>query len=174
MKNTRTLAVAALLTAGAVAVTLLGPGVASSAPAGDSGVKAATARYHSVKQAVRDGYSGENAPCVSSPGGTMGFHYVNAELLADPAIDPRKPEILLYAPDKHGKLVLVGVEYLAVDADQDLATDNDRPSLFGQPFHGPMPGHGPGMPVHYDLHAWVWSDNPSGEYAPFNPSLSCG
>lgn len=174
MNRTRSLATAALLTAGAVAVaTLLGPGAASSSPTDEGRVKAATARYHSIQQAVRDGYSGENEPCVSSPGGAMGFHYINTALIDDPAIDPLKPEILLYAPDKHGKLVLVGVEYLAVDADQNLATDGDRPSLFGQPFDGPMPGHGPG-PVHYDLHAWIWSDNPSGEYAPFNPSLSCG
>jgi hypothetical protein len=172
--RTRTLAAAALVTAaGVAAATLLGPGTAASSPSGDRAVKAATARYHSVDQAVRDGYSGEGEPCVSSPGGAMGFHYVNKALIGDPAIDPAKPEILLYAPDKNGRLVLVGVEYLAIDGDQDLNTDGDRPSLFGQPFDGPMPGHAPGMPVHYDLHAWVWSDNPSGEYAPFNPTLSC-
>jgi hypothetical protein len=29
------------------------------------------------------------------------------------------------------------------------------------------------MPVHYDLHVWLWEDNPSGLFAMFNPSLSC-
>jgi hypothetical protein len=29
------------------------------------------------------------------------------------------------------------------------------------------------MPVHYDLHVWLYADNPSGLFAPFNPSLSC-
>lgn len=173
MNRTR-LTAAALLTATGVAVsTLIGPGVASSSTTAP-GVKAATAKYHSVQQAKRDGYSGEHEPCVSSPAGVMGFHYVNAALVADPAVDPLKPEILLYAPDKQGRLILVGVEYFVPDADQDLTTDGDRPSLFGQPFDGPMLGHAPGMPIHYDLHFWVWSNNPSGQYAAFNPTLSCG
>jgi hypothetical protein len=62
---------------------------------------------------------------------------------------------------------------MRVDADGSLATDDDRPSIFGQPFDGPMPGHNPAMPVHYDLHVWLSADNPSGLFAQFNPSLSC-
>ena len=173
MDKIRLTAATILTTTGVAVTTLLGPGVASSSPTGTDGVKAATAKFHSIQQAVRDGYSGENQPCVSSPGGAMGFHYINAKLIADPVVDPLKPEVLLYAPDTHGKLVLVAVEYLVFDADQDLQTNADRPSLFGQSFAGPMPGHAPGMPVHYDLHSWVWSDNPSGPCAPFNPTLSC-
>jgi hypothetical protein len=67
----------------------------------------------------------------------------------------------------------VGLEYWKADADGDLSTDEDRPSLFGQPFDGPMPGHNPGMPVHYDLHVWLFAKNPSGFFAPFNPELNC-
>lgn len=136
-------------------------------------VKAATARYHSFKQAKRDGYTIAGEPCVASPAGTMGIHAVNRALEADPAIDPLRPESLLYVLKRNGKLRLVGLEYLKYDADQNLATDDDRPSLFGQPFDGPMEGHGPGMPVHYDVHVWIWKANPSGLFAPFNPSLSC-
>lgn len=36
-------------------------------------------------------------------------------------------ELLLYLPRENGKLKLVGVEYFKVDADQNLATDGDRP-----------------------------------------------
>jgi hypothetical protein len=36
-----------------------------------------------------------------------------------------------------------------------------------------MPGHEPGMPVHYDLHAWVYLDNPLGELAVWNPNVTC-
>ena len=136
-------------------------------------VKAATARYHSYKQAVRAGYSVAGEPCVASPLGTMGIHAVNPALMADPAISPLRPEILLYVPKANGKLRLVGVEYWKADADGSLATDDDRPSLFGQPFNGPMPGHNPTMPVHYDLHVWIWKANPSGLFAQFNPALSC-
>ena len=37
------------------------------------------------------------------------------------------------------------------------------------PFDGPMLGHEPGMPIHYDLHAWLWKQNPSGMFARWNP-----
>jgi hypothetical protein len=137
-------------------------------------VRAAVAKYHSFTQAARDGYTVEGEPCVALPSGeAMGVHAVNAALLADPAIDPLRPEILLYQPKDNGKLELVGVEYWQADADQNLATAEDRPSLFGRPFDGPMPGHAPGMPIHYDLHVWVAEANPSGLFAMFNPAVSC-
>ena len=40
-------------------------------------------------------------------------------------------------------------------------------------FDGPMPGHNPSMPWHFDLHAWLWAENPAGTFAMFNPTLSC-
>lgn len=136
-------------------------------------VRAATARYHDVGVAVDDGYV-PVSPCVEAPGlGTMGVHYLNHELMEDGVLDPVRPELLLYLPDGKGRERLVGVEYLQVDDDQDLDTDEDRPTLFGVPFDGPMDGHGPGEPVHYDLHVWVWSHNPAGMFAMWNPALSC-
>ncbi|MEK6250937.1 MAG: hypothetical protein AABM43_03155 [Actinomycetota bacterium] len=136
-------------------------------------VKATAARYHSFKQAQTAGYSVAGELCVASPLGAMGFHAPNAALMADPALDPLSPEILLYAPKENGKLKLVGIEYWRADADGDLATAGDRPSLFGQPFDGPMLGHTPTMPVHYDLHVWLFEANPSGTFARFNPAVSC-
>ena len=59
------------------------------------------------------------------------------------------------------------------DADGSLITDGDRPAVLGQSFDGPMPGHSPVMPVHYDLHVWVYEANESGTFAQFNPSVSC-
>ena len=147
---------------------------AASPPDGLQAVKAATARYHSFAQAQAAGYTIAGEPCVAAPGlGAMGIHAVNPALIADPAIIPTKPEILLYLPKENGQLELIGVEYLKVDADQNLATDADRPSVLGQPFDGPMPGHNPTMPIHYDVHLWFWADNPAGFFAPFNPNLSC-
>jgi len=138
-------------------------------------VHAATARYHSFEQALKDGYAlraGE--PCAARPGfGTMGYHVANQWLMDDPAIDPLRPEILMYLPDQSGELKFVGFEYWKADADGSLATGDDRPSLFGVPFDGPMPGHNPTMPVHYDLHVWVWEDNPAGLFAMWNPALAC-
>lgn len=136
-------------------------------------VRAAVAKYHSFEQAQRDGYTVANEPCVASPDGTMGIHAINPALLADNAIHADRPEILLYVPKADGKLELVGVEYWKADADQSLGTNADLPSLFGRAFEGPMPGHGPVMPVHYDMHVWVAEENPSGIFALFNPALSC-
>lgn len=134
-------------------------------------IRGALARYNSVAQAERDGYI-PGSPCEEQPAGGMGIHYVNPALMA-PGIDPLRPEILLYVPNANGQLKLVGVEYFQADADQDLTTDGDRPSAFGQPFDGPMEGHAPGMPRHYDLHVWLFEANPAGVFAVWNPAISC-
>ncbi len=163
-----------------LAVLLIAIGVAAAAapaqarPAGAdvrrslAEVRRATARYHDVNKAVADGYVPTQV-CVPQ----MGLHYLNPPLLDDPALDPTKPEIIIYAPGPNGKLRLVAVEWWSADLDQDLATDAGRPSLFGVPFDGPMPGHHPGMPVHFDLHAWIWKHNPAGMFTAFNPTVSC-
>ena len=133
----------------------------------------ATDKYHDVHVAIKDGYHQVSA-CVMDPTkGTMGVHYLNDAYAKDPAIRAAKPELLLYAPQSGGRLKLVAVEYWRPDADQDLTTDPDRPNLAGVPFDGPMEGHDPSMPRHYDLHVWVWAWNPAGVFAQFNPSIHC-
>ncbi len=164
--------------AAAVAVAVTGPAAGAERSGAGSeraltAVKRATAAYHDPARAVAVGFVPTEA-CVADPVlGGMGMHYVNPARLADPAIDPTAPEILVYEPGERGRPKLVALEWFSADADQDLATDDDRPSLFGVAFDGPMPGHEPGMPVHYDLHAWVWKNNPSGRFAPWNPDVSC-
>ena len=112
--------------------------------------------------------------CAQDPKyGGMGIHYANPELVADGELDVTKPEILVYQPMPSGKLRLGAVEYFQVDADQDLATDPDRPYLFGMPFDGPMLGHDPEMPIHYDLHVWLYRHNPAGQFAMWNPRVHC-
>jgi hypothetical protein len=164
----------------AVAVTVLAIGVATPAAAAPAAghpthpnhpslarLRAVTARYHDVRVAVAAGFV-PTTQCV--PG--MGYHYVNPTRVADGMIDPDKPEILLYVPTAHG-VRLAGVEYMKIDADQNPATDDDRPSVFGRRFEGPMLGHGPGQPVHYDKHLWIWRYNPRGTFAPENPKVRC-
>ena len=92
----------------------------------------------------------------------MGFHYTKLELL-DADLDALNPEVVLIGPDGTG---LVAVEYLV-----PWQKDQPVPTIFGQEFEGPMAGHGPGIPVHYDLHVWL-VDNPAGEFGDFNPGLS--
>ena len=130
-------------------------------------LRALTAKYRDVRVAVADGYVATDR-CV--PG--MGYHYLNPAFAKDGVVDPWKPEVLLYAPSPHGPK-LTGVEYLKVDADQNVATDGDRPAVFGEPFEGPMPGHEPGQPVHYDKHVWIWKHNSNGTFAQMNPKVHC-
>jgi hypothetical protein len=127
----------------------------------------ATARFRDVRRAERAGYE-PAAECVDG----MGFHYAHPQLAGDRRLDVRRPEILVYQRH-HGHMRLVALEYFRADADQRLDTDEDRPRLFGRGFDGPMEGHEPGMPIHYDLHAWLVKHNPDGRFAQFNPRVSC-
>ena len=173
MKGRIRLALAALLTLAVAggAVSLTG-GASASPPDALQAAKAASANFHSIRQAEAAGYV-LASPCVASPAGGMGFHYENPALMADETIDPARPEVLVYAAKANGKLELVALEYWKRDADGSLLTDSDRPSVLGRSFDGPMPGHSPVMPVHYDLHVWVYESNSSGTFSPFNPSVSC-
>ncbi|WP_336921026.1 hypothetical protein [Aquipuribacter sp. SD81] len=128
------------------------------------------ARYTDVEVALADGYV-PVSPCEVSDAGGMGVHYLNPALVG--STDPAAPGVLLYEPTADGGARLLGAEWFVPDADQDTSTDEDRPSLLGRPFDGPMLGHGPGMPVHYDLHVWLYETNPAGVFAPWNPRVDC-
>lgn len=173
MKGRIRLALATLLAASAAITTAaLTGGAGATPPEPLQAAKAVSARFHTIEQAEAAGYA-LASPCVASPAGGMGFHYENAALMADDAIDPARPEVLVYAPKENGGFRLVALEYWKRDADGSLLTDGDRPSVLGRAFDGPMPGHSPVMPVHYDLHVWVYESNPSGTFAPFNPDVTC-
>ena len=136
-------------------------------------------KYKDWRVAVRDlylstqgcvHYSGEKIPGhMEYPKGAMGVHFVNITVGGAP--DPMKPNVLIDEPVGK-KLELVAVEWLV-----PLKPDTkERPSLFGQPFMGPMEGHEPLIPkefVHYDLHAWLFKNNPLGMFAPTNPNVNC-
>jgi hypothetical protein len=93
----------------------------------------------------------------------MGYHWVNPSLV-DPVFDPLKPEAALYATGPGGKLRLVAVEYIVINVGLP------RPSFGDQLFDiGGAP-----VPVpHWTLHAWLFEENPSGIFRPFNPNVSC-
>ena len=98
----------------------------------------------------------------------MGIHFVNLTITGP--LDPKRPNVLIYEP-VGGKLELVAAEWLV-----PLAAVKERPTLLGQPFDGPMEGHEPLIPqefAHYDLHAWLFKENPLGMFSPTNPNVSC-
>ena len=135
-------------------------------------VRQATEKYKDPAVAVADGYVATDV-CYGGPLGIMGYHYFNPERAKAGATDIEKPPLVIYQPGPDGERVLVAVEWFQPDDDQDLNTDEDRPWLFGVPFNGPMEGHEPGMPRHFDLHAWIYQKNPQGVFAPYNPAGSC-
>lgn len=149
------------------------------------------APFQSVAYARSQGYI-QASGCESHPTlGTMGHHYVNPRLLGLTApvngringtgtytgVEP--PAILLYVPDGQGGLTLVGIEMLVFAAAWDAANNHppmyrgrtynymvDNPNTARDEAHGFMP--------HYDLHIWLFENNPSGLYSQWNPALSCG
>ncbi|SRR6266511_4846352 len=136
-------------------------------------VKTANEKYRDVNVALAHGYQATQT-CVEDPSlGAMGYHYYNPQLGDDPRLLKLYPEFLLYLPTDTGGLRLGGVEYYRPDADQDLSTDSDRPTLFRRHFNGPMYGHFPGQPIHFDLHVWLFMKNPAGVFARYNPAASC-
>lgn len=169
------------LAAIAVAILVAGPAAAQSTlPADLVPVRAALDKYRDPVLAVHDGYfstvgcmefpeAGSDGQ-MQYPKGAMGVHFLNPALVG-PTLDPMKPQVLIYAP-KGDKLELVAAEWFV-----PLATGvKERPVLFGQSFGGPMEGHHPLMPAsmtHYDLHVWLWRDNPEGLFSPTNPAVKC-
>ncbi|MGQ0560284.1 MAG: hypothetical protein ACT443_00255 [Gemmatimonadota bacterium] len=132
-------------------------------------VRASLEKYQDPLVAVRDGYLSTQA-CIGYADGAMGVHFVNMSTVG-PTVKPEKPQVLIYEP-VDGKLELVAAEWFV-----PLATGvKEPPTLFGRQFDGPMDGHEPIMPkqlVHYDLHVWLWKENPKGVYGIVNPAVDC-
>lgn len=135
-----------------------------------SNVRKALEKYQDVVVALREGYFSAVMCVEDDTGAGMGIHFVNRALMG-PVADPVRPQILVYEP-VGDKLQLVAAEWFI-----PLATGvKERPSLFGQPFDGPMEGHPPTQPAslhHYDLHVWLFKPNPAGLFKPFNVSVKC-
>jgi hypothetical protein len=133
-------------------------------------VREALRKYADPVVAVRDGYL-STLGCVEYAEGAMGVHFLNPAVIG-PTLDPFRPALLIYEPEDGGRLRLVAAEWFV-----PLATGiTERPTLFGRPFDGPMEGHEPLMPQglhHYDLHVWLFKENPAGLFAVTNPNVGC-
>ncbi len=163
-----------------VGLVTLGGNVIATAAGGDqlSAVRQATAKFHDIDAAKAAGYelgylngAGNRiiTGCIASPTeGVMGYHYFNKALIDDLVVDPQKPEGLVYISGPQGKLKLVAVEYVVPGANSNPAGVSTPPSILGIQMHILVPAVG-----FYIQHFWVWSHNPSGMYADWNPRLSC-
>ena len=143
--------------------------------------KANLAKYADPLVAVKDGYFSTLA-CIDFPhgatdgpmvypAGAMGIHLLNPANIG-PTLDPTKPQVLLYE-QVGDKLVLTGAEWFMP---VQVAPGGKAPSIFGQTLMGPMDGHEPIMPTslrHYDLHVWLYKNNPKGLFTSTNSAVKC-
>jgi hypothetical protein len=155
----------------------------------------ATIKYQDPAVAERDGFvktddSTDAAYDGQDPAlGAIGEHWVRPDRMADERLDPREPEILLYVNTPTGRrLVAVEWSLQRIERGSELTggmpyyglqpPDPSRtvppPRMFGgKAFDGPMQGHHPHQPWHYDLHVWLWEENAAGIFAHYNRRVSC-
>jgi hypothetical protein len=161
-------------------------------------LKAASERFTDVNVALAEGYIADpTGMCVTAEmegqpaeKGTMGIHYFRPDLLGITATEPRvdgngthtdflKPGVLIYEPQADGSLQLVAVENLVFEKSWKEAGNAAPPNSFGFDwFHmvndaATAPDEAHGFEPHYELHAWVFRDNPNGTFEPFNPTVTC-
>ena len=101
--------------------------------------------------------------CMDDPAGGTGFQYGNPKLI-DGSVRVDSPELLLYEPEKNGRLRLVGVEYVVPLSEWKSATP---PRLFGRDF-----AVNAAFQI-WTLHVWAWEQNPNGMFADWNPRVTC-
>lgn len=136
-------------------------------------VRAATARFHAIDDALDADY-GAFYVCTDETGlGAMGQHYVNGGLVGDAVLDPATPEAIMYEPMPGGVQRLVGVEWVVFRSVWEAAGHTGVPSLFGRNLRLVSEPNRYGIPAFYELHAWIWRPNPAGIHADWNPSVSC-
>lgn len=154
------------------------PGAVSAAGRDDvSRAKAGTGGFHSLARAEQAGYGilhdQAGLTCIEHmegmPMGAMGTHFVKGALVGDGVVDPATPEALLY-DRTGGRDRLLGAEYVVFAADWKGA---DPPRLFDTDFKLVLAGNRYGLPDFYELHAWLWDDNPAGMFKDWNPNVHC-
>lgn len=162
-------------------------------------VRAATEKYRDPEAALADGYvrdpmnvchlaSDEDLPAQA---GGMGVHFFRPDLLGITATEPRvdgtgthtdflKPSVLVYVPDETGALKLGAVENLVWEDAWRAAGNEGAPEFHGfQYWHridNPVTSHADEAHLfepHYELHVWLYEENPAGLFAQFNPRVDC-
>ena len=134
-------------------------------------IRAATAHYQRIDDAIADGFVRGSA-CISSVFGGKGYTY-QKPVLFDGIVDPAAPEILNYEPMKNGRMRLVSVAFLVPAASWDPFHPT-APTLGDQSFLDRRVAGSFGPPfANYALYASVWRNNPRGMFDQYNPDVSC-
>lgn len=153
---------------------------APSLPPNLVAVRAALDKYQDPVLAIHDGYF-STLGCIDYPQGVtgsgqmaykpggMGVHFLNPALIGS-KLDSLKPQVLIYEPVGN-RLKLVAAEWFV-----PTAVSKEAPLILGTKLEGPMEGHAPVLPAelhHWDLHVWLWKDNPNGLMHSTNSTVRC-
>jgi hypothetical protein len=184
-------------------LTAAGQGTAAPAPGPGEPtldeVRQLTQKYTDVNVALKEGYIRDpfdlcdTAAMMGQPAarGAMGVHYFRPDLLGvteppNPRVngngthtDFRTPAILIYEPQANGTMQLVAVENLVFAKAWREAGHTKPPTYYGVTWDAMIDD--PQTPVdeahqfepHFDRHVWLYRDNPSGVFSPYNPAVSC-
>jgi hypothetical protein len=183
------------------AALLLGNGAACAQSADLAtdlaGIRHATARFRDINVAFSEGYVMPEAHCVSAAAegepkqlGAMGVHIVRPDLLAITAMSPRvngvgthtdftRPSVLVYEPQPNGGYELVAVENIVFAQAWHAAGNLKRPAFHGNEYYQVIDNpltptdEAHGFAPHYELHIWLYRENPAGMFMPFNVRAHC-
>jgi quercetin dioxygenase-like cupin family protein len=162
-------------------------------------IRRATERFRDVSVALAEGYIPDpTGMCITaemegmpSQEGGMGIHYFRPDLLGITAVEPRvngtgvhtnfmQPGVLIYEPQADGSMELVAIENLVFAEAWRAAGNNAAPSFMGHQYYrmidNPLTDdvdEAHGFEPHYELHMWLYRENPNGLFAQFNPAATC-
>jgi hypothetical protein len=162
-------------------------------------IRQSTAKYQDVEVALAEGYvrdPGNLCALAEEEGlpsqlGAMGIHFFRPDLLALTAMAPRvdgagvhtdftQPSVLIYVPDETGALKLGAVENLVFEKPWKEAGNAGPPEFQGRQYWHRIDNpatldvdEAHMFEPHYELHIWLYEDNPSGMFSPYNPRVSC-
>jgi hypothetical protein len=176
------------------------PAPSAAAPVSSlSAVRRATERFRKVEVALAEGYVPDpSGMCMTSTMegqptqlGGMGIHYFRPDLLGitgppDPRVsgtgthtDFTRPGVLVYEPQKDGSLQLVAVENLVFQQAWRAAGNTAPPAFLGNEYYSMVDNpltdvdEAHGFEPHYELHLWLYRENPSGTFVQFNTRVTC-
>ena len=158
------------MTLGSIGLVMAAGGVGSEL----AQVRAATARFHDFGVAEAEGYGPLHMCTDHNAGlGAMGQHYVKGAVVGDLEFDLSQPEVLVYEPLQNGQQRLVAVEFVVFKEPWD-AVNASPPMLFGQELQPVLAPNRYGVPSFYQIHVWLWKNNPAGIFNDWNTRVSCG
>src|SRR5262245_3806083 len=126
-------------------------------------VREATARFRDPAVAQAEGYSPVFGCMSGTDSGALGLHFVNLNLVGDPALDPSRPEIVIYQPASDGRLRMIGAHFLVFADAWHTANGPAAPKLMGRFLQRVDSPNRFGLPGFYTLHVQARTDKDLGQ-----------